>query len=54
MRNITRTISGALDSYLDNGFNPDNLHSSSGANVFTFEFPIYYATSDLSGEYTDR
>ena len=54
MRNITRTISGALDNYLDNGFNPDILDSSSGANVFTFEFPIYYTTSDLSGEYVER
>jgi hypothetical protein len=54
MRNITRTISGALDNYLDNGFNTDILDSSSGANVFTFEFPIYYTTSDLSGDYNDR
>jgi hypothetical protein len=54
MRNITRTISGALDSYLENGINSDILDSSSGANVFTFEFPIYYATSDLSGEYVER
>jgi len=54
MRNITRTISGALDSYLENGINSDILDSSSGANVFTFEFPIYYATSDLSGEYIER
>jgi hypothetical protein len=53
MRNITRTISGALDNYLDNGFNPDILESSSGANVLTFEFPIYYSTFDTSGEHTD-
>jgi hypothetical protein len=54
MRNITRTISGALDNYLDNGFNPEILDSSAGANVFTFEFPIYYSTTDTSGEENTR
>ena len=52
MRNITHTISGALDNYFDNGGQPDILDS--GANVFTFEFPIYYSNSDTSGEYNDR
>jgi hypothetical protein len=54
MRNITRSIGGALDNYLDNGFQPDILDSNSGANVFTFEFPIYYSTFDTSGGYNDR
>lgn len=54
MRNITRTISGALDNYLDNGFEPNNVDSNTGANVFTFEIPIYYTTFDTSGEHTER
>lgn len=54
MRNITRTISGALDNYLDNGFQPNILDSNAGANVLTFEFPIYYSTFDTSREHTDE